>query len=158
MSRFETIDVTRFRGKGVKKLSAPTIRIKRDLEAEKKNMDLLYACFNDYEQFRPRRMEHLRFMRYLNGDQWSDLVADPDNKGKMITERELYRRTGVTPVAHNILQQYIRNVCGQMLSNKYKTPWRRKWQPAPVFLPGKFRGQRSLAGCSPLGHKESDMT
>ena len=26
--------------------------------------------------------------------------------------------------------------------------WRRKWQPAPVFLPGKFHGQRSLAGYS----------
>ena len=28
-------------------------------------------------------------------------------------------------------------------------PWRRKWQPAPVFLPGESRGQRSLAGYSP---------
>ena len=28
----------------------------------------------------------------------------------------------------------------------------------PVFLPGKFHGQRSLAGYSPWGHKESDMT
>ena len=28
---------------------------------------------------------------------------------------------------------------------------------APVFLPGKFHGQRSLVGCSPRGHKESDM-
>ena len=36
--------------------------------------------------------------------------------------------------------------------------WRRKWQPTPVFLPGKFHRQRSLAGCSPWGHKESDMT
>ena len=27
-----------------------------------------------------------------------------------------------------------------------KIPWRRKWQPTPVFLPGKFRGQRSLMG------------
>ena len=26
--------------------------------------------------------------------------------------------------------------------------WRRKWQPTPVFLPGKFHGQMSLAGCS----------
>ena len=25
-------------------------------------------------------------------------------------------------------------------------PWRRKWQPAPVFLPGKFHGRRSLVG------------
>ena len=30
-----------------------------------------------------------------------------------------------------------------------KNPWRRKWQPTPVFLPGKFHGQRSLAGYSP---------
>ena len=39
-----------------------------------------------------------------------------------------------------------------------KIPWRRKWQPAPVFLPGKSHGQRSLGGYSPWGHKESDMT
>ena len=30
-------------------------------------------------------------------------------------------------------------------------PWKRKWQPTPVFLPGKSHGQRSLAGCSPWG-------
>ena len=34
-----------------------------------------------------------------------------------------------------------------------KIPWRRKWQPTPVFLPGKFHGQRSLSGYSPWGHK-----
>ena len=39
-----------------------------------------------------------------------------------------------------------------------KIPWRRKWQPTPVFLPGRFHGQRSLAGYSPRGRKESDMT
>ena len=37
-------------------------------------------------------------------------------------------------------------------------PWRRKWQPTPVFLPGKSHGQESLAGYSPWGHKESDTT
>ena len=36
--------------------------------------------------------------------------------------------------------------------------WRRKWQPTPVFLPGKSHGQRSLVGCSPWGHTESDTT
>ena len=39
-----------------------------------------------------------------------------------------------------------------------KIPWKRKWQPTPVFLPGKFHGQRGLVGYSPWGHKESDMT
>ena len=37
-----------------------------------------------------------------------------------------------------------------------KIPWRRKWQPTPVFLPGESDGQRSLAGYSPRGHKESE--
>ena len=35
---------------------------------------------------------------------------------------------------------------------------RRQWHPTPVLLPGKSHGQRSLVGCSPWGHKESDMT
>jgi len=37
-----------------------------------------------------------------------------------------------------------------------KIPWRRAWQPTPVFLPGEAIGQRNLAGYSPRGHKESD--
>ena len=39
-----------------------------------------------------------------------------------------------------------------------KIPWRRAWQPTPVFVPGEFHGQRSLAGCSPWGHNELDIT
>ena len=39
-----------------------------------------------------------------------------------------------------------------------KNPWRRKWQPTPVFLPGKSHGQRSLADYSPWGCKELDST
>ena len=39
-----------------------------------------------------------------------------------------------------------------------KIPWRKKWQPPPVFLLGELHGQRSLAGYNPWGGKESDMT
>ena len=39
-----------------------------------------------------------------------------------------------------------------------KIPWRRKWQSTPAFLPGEFHEQRSLAGYSLWGHKESDTT
>ena len=39
-----------------------------------------------------------------------------------------------------------------------KIPWRRKWQPTPVFLLGKSCGQKSLAGYSPRGCKQSDTT
>ena len=39
-----------------------------------------------------------------------------------------------------------------------KIPWRRKWQPSTVLLPGKSHGERSLVGYSPWGRKESDTT
>ena len=39
-----------------------------------------------------------------------------------------------------------------------RSPWRRVWQPTPVFLPGESHGQRSLAGYSPWGRQESDRT
>ena len=39
----------------------------------------------------------------------------------------------------------------------WKIPWRKKWKPIPVFLPGKSHAQRSLAGYSSWGCKELDM-
>ena len=39
-----------------------------------------------------------------------------------------------------------------------KIPWREERQPTPGLLPGKSHGQRSLAGCSPWGRRESDMS
>ena len=39
-----------------------------------------------------------------------------------------------------------------------KIPWRKAWQPTPVFLSGESHGQRTLVGYSPWGFKESDMT
>ena len=38
-----------------------------------------------------------------------------------------------------------------------KIPWRMKWQPTPVFLPGKSQGQRSLAGYSPWIHSQTRL-
>ena len=39
-----------------------------------------------------------------------------------------------------------------------KVPWRRKWQPSPVFLPGRSHGQKSLRGYSSWSCKELDTT
>ena len=39
-----------------------------------------------------------------------------------------------------------------------KIPWRRSWQPTPAFLPEEFHRERTLAGYSPQGRTESDMT
>lgn len=118
-----TIDVTKL-GLRYRKPNAKTSlanRINRDDQKEIENKRLLWACFNDWLQLDGKRKEHARFMQYYSGEQWSDLVQDPDKSGKMISEKELFSRMGVTPITHNILQQYIRNVLGQMLSNPYKT-------------------------------------
>ena len=37
-------------------------------------------------------------------------------------------------------------------------PWKREWLPTLIFLPGEFHGQRSLAGYTPWGRRESDRT
>ena len=58
-------------------------------------------------------------------------------------------------IRDQILEQQIILV---LLSLKKLQGWRRKWQPTPVFLPREFHGQRSLAGYSPWGHKESEET
>ena len=47
---------------------------------------------------------------------------------------------------------------GCRIAQNRQNPCLRKGQPTPVFLPGEFPAQRSLAGYSPCGHKESDTT
>ena len=39
-----------------------------------------------------------------------------------------------------------------------RIPWQKKWQPIPIFLPGKSHGQGRLGGYSPRGSRESDTT
>ena len=46
----------------------------------------------------------------------------------------------------------------QIRSLGQEIPWRRKWQPTPVFLPGESHGRRSLVGFSSGGRKESNTT
>ena len=48
--------------------------------------------------------------------------------------------------------------CKRLAMQVGKILWRREWHPTPVFLPGDSHGQRSLAGYSPWGCKESDTT
>ena len=57
-------------------------------------------------------------------------------------------------------QSRIHCQCTRLRFNPWvrKVPWRRKWQPTPVFLPGKSPGQRHQAGYSPWGCKELDTT
>ena len=57
----------------------------------------------------------------------------------------------------------IRQICLQCRRPRFnpwvrKIPWRREWLSTPIFLPEKFHGQRSMAGYSSCGRKESGTT
>ena len=69
----------------------------------------------------------------------------------------------------SLMAQTVKNLLAmqdtQVQSLRWEDPWRREWQPTtvewqptPALLPGEFHGQRSLAGYSPWGRKESDTT
>ena len=123
------------------------------------------------------------FMGFPRQGYWSQLpfpspgsLSDPGIKSMSLTSPALAGRFFTTsatclvlseacfPELYSGLYSYIgERICLQCKRPEFspwvgKMPWRRKWQPTLVFLPGKFHAQRSLVGYSPWGHKESDMT
>ena len=58
----------------------------------------------------------------------------------------------------SLVAQMVKNLTAMREMWGGKIPWRRAWQPIPVFLPGEPNGQSSLVGYSPWGRKELDMT
>ena len=85
-------------------------------------------------------------------------VARQTVKSQWHDTRELHTWLILNPGASQLVL-VVKNVPANA-SNPWvkKIPWRRAWQPTPVFLPGESHGQRSLGGYSPWGHRESDMT
>lgn len=89
-------------------------------DASSENFDLLMRCQNDWNRLGDFRKDRARNIRYKNGDQWGDTVQDPDT-GKYIREDEMLSSKGRVPLKHNFIQQFMRNIEGQMLSNPSKS-------------------------------------
>ena len=85
------------------------------------NLTLLWRCARDWDAMDYLRKEHSRNLRYKNGDQWSDTVPDPAHPHRTIREDALISRSGKVPLKHNYIQQYIRNIHGQLLSSPTQT-------------------------------------
>ena len=85
------------------------------------NLTLLWRCARDWDAMDYLRKEHSRNLRYKNGDQWSDTVPAPDHPHRTIREDALISRSGKVPLKHNYIQQYIRNIHGQLLSSPTQT-------------------------------------
>ena len=79
------------------------------------------------------------------GHDWRDLAAAADSH---LVVRNV-NRDFMAPVV-----QMVENLHAMQEPWVGKIPWRRAWQPTPVFLPGESHGQRSLVGYSPRGQKK----
>ena len=55
-------------------------------------------------------------------------------------------------------KQKWRDILCHQLTHLSFIGWGRQWHPTPILLPGESHGRRSLVGCSPWGHEESDTT
>ena len=89
-------------------------------------------------------------------DKEKQLKSWRDSQFRKRQEGFLYLRTLIVSSGSDSKDSAVRETWVRSLVGKI--PWRRAWQPTPVFLPGESRGQRSLAGYSPWGRKESDTT
>ena len=62
----------------------------------------------------------------------------------------------------SLVAQTVESTCNVgdpgLIPGSGKIPWRRKWLPTPIFLPGKSHGQSRLVGHSPWGHNKSATT
>ena len=73
----------------------------------------------------------------------------------------LYSYYRASPMAQQVKNPHLQ--CRRHRRHRFNSwvgeiPQRRKWQPTPVFLPGKFHGQRNLVGYSPKCREELDMS
>ena len=93
------------------------------------------------------------FLAFLSTKLLARVFINPACSAK---QRELFLKecfSSAVGFIYNFMYLFIWLRRGIQSLGRKKIPWRRKWQLTPVFLPGESHGQRSLAGCSPWGHK-----
>ena len=93
--------------------------------------------------------EFQRIARRDKKDFLSDQFKEIDENNRMGKTRDLFA---------SLVAQRLKHLRPGFDPWVGKIPWKRKWQPTPVFLPGESHGWRSLVGYSPRGCKESDRT
>ena len=85
------------------------------------------------------------------------------HKGPQIAKAVLRKKNGAGGInlpdfrlyykGASLVAQTVKHLSAMQETWVVKIPWRRKWQPTPVFLPGKSHGRRSLVGYCPWGRR-----
>ncbi len=84
------------------------------------NIQLLDLCRRYYDSLKGLRERRKRVRKYLRGDQWHEMMPDPDNKNQVIKEEDYIRSQGKVPLKQNILAQIKNNLVGRFRTNQMK--------------------------------------
>ena len=90
-------------------------------QEQQDNMALLEQCRGWWDSLRDFRQRRRRNRMYHRGKQWQDLVLDPDDDSKTITEEEYIKKQGKVPLKQNIIRQMMKNLLGQHRASQSKT-------------------------------------
>ena len=91
-----------------------------------------------------------------NQPAWSSQHVPSSTQVGLFTTKTCFGEGNGTPLQHSCLENPMDG--GVFIPFFTFMPWRRKWQPTPVFLPGESQGRGSLVGCWLWGHRELDTT
>ena len=129
---------------------------KKDQKQEKIYLQCVHACSVMWLFVTPQIVAYQAplSMGFSRPEYWSGLpfpspgdLLNPGTKPLSLASPALYSTVGVS--GKEFTCQNRRHGFDPWVR---KIPWRREWQPTPVFWPGEFHVQRSLAGYSPWGH------
>lgn len=107
-------------GKKTKSVKVDTPALTNPYSSTIMDMELLERCFSAWSSLQPIRDRAQRAHRYRRGDQWGDLIKNPDGLG-YIKESEYIASQGRTPLKQNFISAMVRNVVGQFRSNPTQT-------------------------------------
>ena len=98
-------------------MAAPVRKSVREVNQE--DLEALQEFANDWASLEEMRRKTRRSVMYAWGDQWGDLVRDPDT-GQMITEGDLIKKQGKVPLKNNMIAPILSNIEGQLRTAQTK--------------------------------------
>lgn len=88
-----------------------------NFEASRENIELIDQCRLDWEALADFRRRRRRSRKYYDGEQWDELMENPDRPGRYITEKQHINNQGKVAFVQNIIYQIVRNLIGQYRMN-----------------------------------------
>jgi len=87
----------------------------------KLNLDKVYRAMHDWMALADMRKRRRRVRKYIRGDQWHEMVQDPEDPEKTISEEKLIKSRGKLALKQNLMAPIQKNLLGQFRSNKTRT-------------------------------------